>query len=147
MNKPGNNSKISAFTLFEVMVSLSLTSFVIIVTILAYSIIKKQFVNYQKQSEEINQCYRFVNTLENDLRKSRIERISDDSINIYNYHQGKTIYTFEGQSLFRKQNNFQDTLLNEVSGEIKKRQEEPNINISSVYFSYYNDTLIYHFTK
>lgn len=82
-NKPGNNNRLKAFTLFELMIGLTITSIVIIVTILAYSIINKQFIRYQRQSEEIRQIYQGGNALENDLSKHKILNIDPQEFRLY----------------------------------------------------------------
>jgi len=76
--------KVQAFTLMEMMIALTITSIVIIIAIMAYSVINKQFINYQKEGNLVNEVYQCVNTLENDLDKYNLEQFTSYDLTLRN---------------------------------------------------------------
>lgn len=140
MNKPGNN-RVNAFTLFELMIALTITSIVIIVTILAYSIINKQFINYQKQSESVNRIYQAINTLENDLDRTVILKSSSDSLILWNYDQ-KLVYYSDESALWRVLNTNSDTLIRDKEQiRVSPFILSPDLKSLKIRFEYKTDTL------
>ena len=151
MNKPGNN-RVNAFTLFELMIALTITSIVIIVTILAYSIINKQFINYQRQSESVNRIYQAINTLENDLSRTVLLKASSDSLILWNYDQ-KLVYYSDESALWRMLNTNSDTLIRDKEQiRVSPFILGPDLKSLEIRFEYKTDTLsfrkqIMHFSE
>jgi prepilin-type N-terminal cleavage/methylation domain-containing protein len=115
---------LSGFTLMEMMIALSITSLVVAIAISAYMIINKQFINFQHQSEDVNNIYQFINTFENDLNKYQLKKITPDSIILQNY-SNTLYYNFGPSVVSRSILGKKDIMLSSV----------PNIKISKTNIS------------
>ncbi len=143
MKKVLQIKKLLSFTLMEMIVVMAITSIVIVITLLAYSIINKQFIDFQRQSTFVNTTSQFINTFENDLFRSQQITIGENVILI----QTKTnqfSYQINEHEIIRQTENKYDTLINSI---LQIRMDfnnlDPYFGSSTFNFMLSQDTLVY----
>ncbi len=136
-------TKVKSFTLMEMIVVMAITSIVIIIALMIYSIINKHFIDYQRQSLFVNNVSQFINTFENDLNTTFDVEIKNNEILIKKASL-QCIYLIDEHSITRSVNDKRDTVLASISQiEVFSKDIDKRSGMISFRFLLTQDTLIY----
>jgi len=134
--------RVNSFTLLELIVVMVLSSLVLMITLLAFQILHKQFTNYEANSEKIDRLYLFFNVFDHDLENALVYRDAE----IFTLRKGirEITYTFEESLIKREESGQTDTLIWGIRG-IKCKEESiiQNEVKMTLLFCFEKDTLYY----
>lgn len=100
--------KLKAFTLMELMIGMIIGSIVVGFCYMGYSIIWKQFIDFKKTKQEINNTIQFNEILMNDFSRSEKILFSDNQL-AFHSDSSVIIYNFTETFILRSNNDNTDT--------------------------------------
>jgi len=134
---------LKSFTILEMVIVMALSSIVIVIALMAYSIINRQFINYQRQSIFMNHVSQFMNTFENDIYHAHKIEFVDNVITI-NKQIDECVYIVDEQQISRSVEGKIDTILNSIPViEANYQVNVEGIGIITFNFILVQDTLVY----
>lgn len=102
------NGKLNAFTLFEVLIAMVISSLVLLSGFYSYSAIQKAFLNYQEHANTLLENKRLTTWLQHDFSKANKVYGFSDKIICYLSEQ-EVIYNIDYSMIIREVNTIKDT--------------------------------------
>jgi hypothetical protein len=140
--------KVTSFTVFELIITLLISSIVISLVYYTFSVLNKEFVKSEIKASGINEFILLEKALQTDFYRSQIIKNSLDNTLQMTYADGQAIfYLINNEFVLRRQNDNIDTFQIQVSDFVIDRVDENlelvdklflNLNIrGDQYFSVY----------
>ncbi len=101
--------KLKSFTLFEIVVVMAISTFVVSISLAVYELVNIQFINYKTMNEKIKELYQFTYAIQNDFEEAYIISSVGKDINFEMKNNVVCIYTFTDDCIVRKIKNSTDT--------------------------------------
>ncbi len=108
--------KLRSFTLFEIVVVMAISTFVVSISWAVYELINVQFVSYKRTNEKIKELYQFTNAIQNDFEEAYIISGMGKDVNFEMKNNLINTYTFYDDCIVRKNKEIRDTFKINVIG-------------------------------
>jgi len=102
-------SDLKSFTLLETIIVMVLSTLVLMIAFLAFDVLHRQYISYQKNSSKINNFYFFYTTLDQDFDNATVTRNNND-FTLQKKHR-KITYSLQENQIIRNENGNSDTLI------------------------------------
>lgn len=103
---------VNSFTIIETIIVMILSSLVLMTAYLAFDILHRQFINYQKNSARVNNIYFFYTTLQHDFNNACVVKNGQNFT--LQKETRKITYSFQNSLVTREENGITDTLINNI---------------------------------
>ncbi len=105
---------IKAFTIIEVIVTMIISMFVIIIAFTGFNIINSSYINYNKENDRTEKTLFLNNILLTDISSSKIIERNYNELICTKPNLEKAVYTFNDDKIIYLNGLIKDTFLNEI---------------------------------